>query len=434
MARCHPPERARELGDGPEEQIGVHRCTLSVGVGARVGCVTTSRDIMELCPIASAIPEPPAEASRCERRAVLVLARRPSRARPRQHAARALDRRVETLVGDGDLAAWLVGAELMPAPRRVPRRLARRGARAARGDRRLRRGRGRRRARAGRGGRGDRRLARASPARARSCRIGATGEPVLGERAAGRLAAPRARPDRARRRRACSAIRPSARAIRICAADDCSARFYDRSPAGRRRWCSMQRLRQRRQGPPPPRPPQDGRVNRYRWVILGVGVGARRVRDAAAWACPRSAPALRDDLRRSRSPRSACSSPAVPAGVTLTLLPWGMLTDRVGERPVLAGRPRRAPRWRSASPRSRRASRAARRRPVRRGRVRRERHRRQRAARSWAGSRAPSAAWRSGSARWRCRSAAAIASLTLPALAVARRPATPPSRSLAASR
>lgn len=27
--------------------------------------------------------------------------------------------------------------------------------------------------------------------------------------------------------------------IRICAADDCSARFYDRSPAGRRRWCSM---------------------------------------------------------------------------------------------------------------------------------------------------------------------------------------------------
>lgn len=27
--------------------------------------------------------------------------------------------------------------------------------------------------------------------------------------------------------------------LRICAAEDCSARFYDRSPAGRRRWCSM---------------------------------------------------------------------------------------------------------------------------------------------------------------------------------------------------
>lgn len=27
--------------------------------------------------------------------------------------------------------------------------------------------------------------------------------------------------------------------VRICQAPDCSARFYDRSPAGRRRWCSM---------------------------------------------------------------------------------------------------------------------------------------------------------------------------------------------------
>lgn len=28
--------------------------------------------------------------------------------------------------------------------------------------------------------------------------------------------------------------------MRICASASCSARFYDRSPAGRRRWCSMQ--------------------------------------------------------------------------------------------------------------------------------------------------------------------------------------------------
>jgi predicted RNA-binding Zn ribbon-like protein len=27
--------------------------------------------------------------------------------------------------------------------------------------------------------------------------------------------------------------------LRICASDRCSARFFDRSPAGRRRWCSM---------------------------------------------------------------------------------------------------------------------------------------------------------------------------------------------------
>jgi len=28
--------------------------------------------------------------------------------------------------------------------------------------------------------------------------------------------------------------------VRVCGAADCSARFYDRSPAGRRRWCSME--------------------------------------------------------------------------------------------------------------------------------------------------------------------------------------------------
>jgi predicted RNA-binding Zn ribbon-like protein len=27
--------------------------------------------------------------------------------------------------------------------------------------------------------------------------------------------------------------------VRICASETCSARFYDRSPAARRRWCSM---------------------------------------------------------------------------------------------------------------------------------------------------------------------------------------------------
>jgi len=30
-----------------------------------------------------------------------------------------------------------------------------------------------------------------------------------------------------------------ARRVRICASESCSARFYDRSPAARRRWCSM---------------------------------------------------------------------------------------------------------------------------------------------------------------------------------------------------
>jgi predicted RNA-binding Zn ribbon-like protein len=65
------------------------------------------------------------------------------------------------------------------------------------------------------------------------------GVPVLGERPAADSA-----------RRALGAIAldaatmlgadPQRTRIRICEADDCSARFYDRSPAGRRRWCSMQ--------------------------------------------------------------------------------------------------------------------------------------------------------------------------------------------------
>jgi predicted RNA-binding Zn ribbon-like protein len=64
------------------------------------------------------------------------------------------------------------------------------------------------------------------------------GVPVLGDRAAGDPT-----------RRALGAIAldaarmlgdPAQRArVRVCASDTCSARFYDRSPAGRRRWCSM---------------------------------------------------------------------------------------------------------------------------------------------------------------------------------------------------
>lgn len=50
--------------------------------------------------------------------------------------------------------------------------------------------------------------------------------------------------------------------VRVCASPTCSGRFFDRSPAGRRRWCSMRtcgnadkarrhRERQRRQAPQP---------------------------------------------------------------------------------------------------------------------------------------------------------------------------------------
>jgi len=69
-------------------------------------------------------------------------------------------------------------------------------------------------------------------------RAGPDGLPVLGERepvdplavALGALALDAAR----------LLGRPSERErLRICGSDTCSARFYDRSPAARRRWCSM---------------------------------------------------------------------------------------------------------------------------------------------------------------------------------------------------
>jgi predicted RNA-binding Zn ribbon-like protein len=68
--------------------------------------------------------------------------------------------------------------------------------------------------------------------------LDAAGRPVLGERPAADSP-----------RRALGAIALDAaqmlggadeRArVRVCASDTCSARFFDRSPAGRRRWCSM---------------------------------------------------------------------------------------------------------------------------------------------------------------------------------------------------
>src|SRR5919197_3481264 len=65
-----------------------------------------------------------------------------------------------------------------------------------------------------------------------------SGVPVLGERGEGHS------PRRALGAIALDAARmlgdPTERArVRVCASETCSARFYDRSPAGRRRWCSM---------------------------------------------------------------------------------------------------------------------------------------------------------------------------------------------------
>ena len=146
-------------------------------------------------------------------------------------------RRVETLVTPGDLGLWLVRAQLLPAPPRVtPARL--RDARELREAIDV-------CVQAAVAGAATPRPAVAvidgwlAHAAARA-QLGLAGDgtPVLGEQAPG---------DAVRRALGAVALdaarmlgtQAEAARIRVCASETCSARFYDRSPAGRRRWCSM---------------------------------------------------------------------------------------------------------------------------------------------------------------------------------------------------
>jgi predicted RNA-binding Zn ribbon-like protein len=146
-------------------------------------------------------------------------------------------RRVETLVSPGDLGLWLVEAGLLAEPPRmtgallvearelreaidlcVQAAVSREPApRAAVADI-------------------DRWLVHAG-VRPRLA-IGGDGVPQLGERPpsdAPRAALAEIALDAARM----LGTEEQARRVRICASETCSARFYDRSPAAQRRWCSM---------------------------------------------------------------------------------------------------------------------------------------------------------------------------------------------------
>jgi predicted RNA-binding Zn ribbon-like protein len=146
-------------------------------------------------------------------------------------------RRVETLVTPGDLGLWLVRAQLLPGPQRVTR--------ARLGEARELREAIDACVQAAVAGEApppagvsviDGWLAHAE-ARAQLTLAG-DGTPVLGELAPG---------DAVRRALGVVALdaahmlgtQDEAARIRICASQTCSARFYDRSPAARRRWCSM---------------------------------------------------------------------------------------------------------------------------------------------------------------------------------------------------
>lgn len=74
---------------------------------------------------------------------------------------------------------------------------------------------------------------------------------------------------------------------------------------------------------------------RYRWVVLGVGAAGAGAFSVLRMGLPALGPALRDAYGLSLA-QVGLAFTAVALGTMVTLVPWGILTDRVGERPVLS--------------------------------------------------------------------------------------------------
>ena len=77
------------------------------------------------------------------------------------------------------------------------------------------------------------------------------------------------------------------------------------------------------------------RVTRYRWTILALGTGAQTAYSAVFLGIPVLAPALQREYGLSLT-RVGLAIAAANAGSVATLLGWGLLADRVGERSVLS--------------------------------------------------------------------------------------------------
>jgi sugar phosphate permease len=75
--------------------------------------------------------------------------------------------------------------------------------------------------------------------------------------------------------------------------------------------------------------------SRYRWVILATGAVGAGAFSALRMGLPSLGPALRNEFGLSLA-QVGLAFAAVTGGGMLTLVPWGALTDRIGERPVMA--------------------------------------------------------------------------------------------------
>ncbi len=74
---------------------------------------------------------------------------------------------------------------------------------------------------------------------------------------------------------------------------------------------------------------------RYRWTVLAVGTGAQASFSALSMGLPAIAPAIRARYGIGLTETGVVLG-AIGAGPLLTLLGWGLLADRIGERAVLA--------------------------------------------------------------------------------------------------
>ena len=72
----------------------------------------------------------------------------------------------------------------------------------------------------------------------------------------------------------------------------------------------------------------------YRWVVLGVGMTAQASISAVQLGLPAVAPEIRDEFGLSLAATGALLA-ASTIGIIATLLAWGALADRIGERAVI---------------------------------------------------------------------------------------------------
>ena len=86
---------------------------------------------------------------------------------------------------------------------------------------------------------------------------------------------------------------------------------------------------------------------RYPWTILALGTGAQTAYSAVFLGIPVLAPALQKEYDLDLT-QVGLAIAAASVGSVFTLLAWGLLADRVGERVVLAAASVRATPTRSS--------------------------------------------------------------------------------------